>query len=120
VLRLGHLNLTVTDLDRSTAFYGRWFGFDRLLAEYPDGTRFLTDGSGFELGLHPGLTGPSAKPNWHFGFLAPGGDSVRLLMAALLSNEVPVMDAEDEDGYVGFKCLDPDGNVIEVYWEPRP
>lgn len=34
-MRLGHLNITVTDVDTATLFYGRWFGFDRVLAEHP-------------------------------------------------------------------------------------
>jgi len=36
VLRLGHLNLTVSDLNRAATFYATWFGFDQVLAEYPD------------------------------------------------------------------------------------
>ena len=120
MLRVGHLNLTVTDLDRSTEFYSRWFGFDRVLAEYPDGARFLTDRTGFELALHPGLASARTELNWHFGFLAPDGRTVRELVAELLSEEIPVADPAYEQGYVGFKCLDPDGHVIEVYWEPRP
>ena len=118
MLRLGHLNISVADLDRSVAFYGRWFGFDRVLANYSDGTRFITDNSGFELGLHPG--GPTASSgDWHFGFLSPDAAHVRALMASLSAEGVSVIDPGDELGYVGFKCHDPDGHVIEVYWEPR-
>jgi catechol 2,3-dioxygenase-like lactoylglutathione lyase family enzyme len=118
MLRLGHLNITVSDLDRSAAFYGRWFGFDRVLVDYGDGTRFITDGDGFELGLHPGIPKGSAT-DWHFGFLATGAAGVRDLMAALAVAGVVISDLEDEVGYVGFKCRDPDGYLIEVYWEPR-
>ena len=118
VLRLGHLNITVADLDLSVAFYDRWFGFDRVLADYDDGTRFLTDSTGFELGLHPGGPTPSSA-NWHFGFLSPDPTCVRDLMTSLSAAGVPVTDPEDEPTYVGFKCQDPDGHVIEVYWEPR-
>lgn len=118
MLRLGHLNITVADRDRSTDFYGRWFGFDRVLADYPDGTRFITDASGFELGLHAGQ--PIARPaEWHFGFLAPDAETARALRAALAADGVEIIQPEDEDAYVGFKCLDPDGHMIEVYWEPR-
>ena len=119
VLRLGHLNLVVSDLDRSIVFYGRWFGFDRVVADYDDGTRFITDTTGFELGLHPGRPAAS-RPDWHFGFLSPDSDGVRDLMASLSAAGVPISDPEDEPNYVGFKCQDPDGYVIEVYWEPRP
>jgi catechol 2,3-dioxygenase-like lactoylglutathione lyase family enzyme len=119
VLRLGHLNITVTDVDRSTAFYARWFGFDRILADYPDGTRFVTDGSGFELALHHRAGAGPQGGDWHFGFLAADPGTVRSLLTQLRSDAVAVMEVEDEPGYVGFKCEDPDGHVIEVYWENR-
>ena len=118
MLRFGHLNITVADLGRSVAFYGRWFGFDRVMADYGDGTRFITDGDGFELSLHPGVPTPS-DTGWHFGFLSTDAAVVRELMASLSAAGVPISDPEDEASYVGFKCQDPDGYLIEVYWEPR-
>jgi catechol 2,3-dioxygenase-like lactoylglutathione lyase family enzyme len=119
VLRLAHLNITVADLDRSVAFYGLWFGFDQVLVNYADGTRFITDATGFELGLHP--AGPAASVSgWHFGFLSAGPTAVRDLMASLSAEGVPITTSVDEPNYVGFKCRDPDGYVIDVYWEPRP
>jgi catechol 2,3-dioxygenase-like lactoylglutathione lyase family enzyme len=118
VLRLAHLNLTVSDVDRSDEFYRRWFAFDRVLAEYDDGTRFVSDASGFELGLHRG--GPAASSvDWHFGFLASDQATVRELRTAMTAAGVVVIDPEDSRGYVGFKCADPDGYVVEVYFEPR-
>ena len=118
MLRLGHLNLTVSDVERSAVFYRRWFGFDRVLADYPDGTRFVTDDGGFELGLHPGQP---QRPgvDWHFGFLAAHRDAVRDAMSAFTAAGVPVTDREDTPTYAGFKCTDPDGYVIEVYCEAR-
>jgi len=118
MLRLGHLNLNVSDVNRAADFYAAWFGFDRILAEYPDNTRFITDGSGFELALHQEIR--SAAPvDWHFGFLASDARSVRTLMASMHEAGEMVGDLEDSDQYVGFKCRDPDGHEIEVYFEPR-
>ena len=119
VLILRHLNIPVADIDRSSAFYGRWFGFDRLLAEYHDGTRFITDGTGFELALHQIPHRPESATDWHFGFVASDSNDVRHLMASLISAGIRVTDWQEEQGYVGFKCHDPDGYVVEVYWEPR-
>jgi hypothetical protein len=31
---------------------------------------------------------------------------------------VPIVECDDEPDLVSFKCLDPDGWRIEVYWEP--
>jgi catechol 2,3-dioxygenase-like lactoylglutathione lyase family enzyme len=118
VLCLGHLNISVADIDRSRAFYGQWFGFDRMLAEYEDGTRFIADASGFELALHPG---GSAAPrrDWHFGFVASDPDAVRGLRSAMVTSGLRILEPEDTSGYVGFKCEDPDGHIVEVYFEPR-
>jgi catechol 2,3-dioxygenase-like lactoylglutathione lyase family enzyme len=43
---------------------------------------------------------------------------VRTLLARLDADGVAVIERDDEDGYTSFKCLDPDGHRIEVYWEP--
>jgi catechol 2,3-dioxygenase-like lactoylglutathione lyase family enzyme len=117
VLRLGHLNLTVASQEASLAYYRRWFGFDRILAEYEDDTTFITDESGFELALHTGQ--PSAGPGWHFGFLASSADLVRQLAREMEEAGEELVDREDTLAYVGFKCHDPDGHEIEVYYEPR-
>ena len=31
---------------------------------------------------------------------------------------IAIVERDDEAAYVAFKCLDPDGHRIEVYWEP--
>jgi catechol 2,3-dioxygenase-like lactoylglutathione lyase family enzyme len=114
---LRHLNLTVADIDRSIAFYRQWFGFDRVLARYPDGTVFVTDGDGFELAFHPGDAAASAS--WHFGFGLDSRGEVVELAAALSAAQIALVEEHDDPGYVGFKCQDPDGYWIEVYCEPR-
>jgi catechol 2,3-dioxygenase-like lactoylglutathione lyase family enzyme len=118
VARVGHLNLTVADVDASIAFYAAWFGFEQELARYEDGTVFVTDANGFELAFHAGAS--AADDRWHFGFLAATADEVLDLAMRLEAAGVPVVDRLAEPGYTGFKCRDPDGYVIEVYHEPRP
>lgn len=114
---LRHLNLTVEDVERSMSFYRRWFGFDRELARYPDGTVFVTNDDGFELALH---SGPSAAGDgWHFGFTLSSRDEVVELGDALAAAGIELADSHDEPGYTGFKVRDPDGYWIEAYFEPR-
>lgn len=120
LLPFAHLNLTVADLDRSLDFYRRWFGFDGSPTTYSDGTVFVRNRQGFDLALHPG---PPAEPpprSFHFGFRPHDPEQVRRLHEALTSAGVPLIEHLDEPEYVGFKCLDPDGYEIEVYWEPAP
>ncbi|GIE80669.1 hypothetical protein Aph02nite_66190 [Actinoplanes philippinensis] len=118
-MRLRHLGLPVRDHERSLAFYTRWFGFDPATATtYPDGTVIVRDADRFDLALHPVTqTGP-APEFLHFGFAAPSAEAVRDLHGRLLADGVEVIEFDEEPDLVSFKCLDPDGWRVEVYWEP--
>lgn len=114
---LVHLNLTVADLARSKAFYATWFGFDQRPETMSDGTRFVRNGDGFDLALHPGEPPSPPAPTMHFGFRTDDPAEVRTLLASLREAGVPITEHHDEPGYVSLKCLDPDGYEIEVYAE---
>ncbi|MFY1637875.1 hypothetical protein ACN27F_32145 [Solwaraspora sp. WMMB335] len=45
----------------------------------------------------------------------PRPDAVRALLTRL---EVEIVERYDEPTYCAFKCRDPDGHRVEVYWEP--
>ena len=114
---VAHLNITVADLDRSQAFYERWFGFDQRPETYSDGTRFIRNADGFDLALHPGQPPSPPAPTVHFGFRTADADEVRALLSELRAADVPITETHDEPGYVSLKCLDPDGYEIEIYCE---
>jgi catechol 2,3-dioxygenase-like lactoylglutathione lyase family enzyme len=114
---LAHLNLTVTELDRSVAFYARWFGFDQRPHTMPDGTRFLRNDDGFDLALRPGRPPWPPAPMVHIGFRATDADEVRTFLAELKAADVPISETHDEPGHASVKCLDPDGYEIEIYWD---
>jgi catechol 2,3-dioxygenase-like lactoylglutathione lyase family enzyme len=54
----------------------------------------------------------------HFGFDVASPEEARDLRARMIAEGVELVEDEDTEAYVGFKCLDPDGHVIEVSWEP--
>jgi catechol 2,3-dioxygenase-like lactoylglutathione lyase family enzyme len=118
-MRLRHLGIGVRDFERSLRFYSTYFGFDAATAQrYDDGTVIVRDGDRFDLALHP-----AAEPNvpsgfLHFGFALNDAEAVRSLLARLEADDVPVIERADEPELVSFKCLDPDGWRVEVYWEP--
>jgi catechol 2,3-dioxygenase-like lactoylglutathione lyase family enzyme len=121
---LTHLGLPVRDLDRARVFYETWFGFDAGPAQrYADGTLFLRNAEGFDLALHPvgSAAGGAAMPTFfHFGFRFSSADAVRALTDRLSAAGVDVMDRSDEPHLVSTKVRDPDGYVVELYWEPPP
>ena len=116
-LPLVHLNLTVADVERSIGFYRRWFGFTGALRRYVDGTVFVGNDDGFDLALHPGIPGDPPAPAVHFGFRATSPEPVRRLRQELVEAGVTITDQHDLADHVSVKCLDPDGYVIEVYWD---
>ena len=120
-MRLGHLGLPVVDLDRSLAFYAAHFGFDPDTAtRYADGTVIARNADGFDLALHP-VAAVGARPEFlHFGFHLGSAQEVRAVLASISAAGVEVVEEYDDPGLVSFKCLDPDGWPVEVYWEPHP
>ncbi len=120
-MKLNHLALSVRDQDRSIEFYARYFGFDPESARgYPDGVIIVRGADGFSLALGP-EPGDAARrdPGFpHFGFEMETPDEARALRARLVEDGVELVEDEDTPDYVGCKCLDPDGHVIELAWEP--
>jgi len=116
-MHLRHLGLPVRDYPRSLAFYETYFGFDAGTARtYPDGTVIVRNADGFDLALHPGDI--TAQPSFlHFGFAMPDRQRVHELRERMATDGVEIVEQDDEPDLVSFKCLDPDGWRIEVYWE---
>jgi catechol 2,3-dioxygenase-like lactoylglutathione lyase family enzyme len=112
-LDLNHLHLHVKNLNRAQHFYQSHFQF-REHMRYGN-ILFLRNASGFELALVPDRK-PSPFPEWfHFGFRLRDSRAVRKLHSRMSSEGVPVDEIEDHNGYVTFRCVDPDGYSIEVY-----
>jgi catechol 2,3-dioxygenase-like lactoylglutathione lyase family enzyme len=118
-VKIRHLGLPVRDYQRSLRFYTTYFGFDPATAqEYSDGTMIVRDAEHFDLALHPSPEAPPSPTFLHFGFAMVDGDAVHTLRARMEADGVPIVERDDEPDLVSFKCLDPDGWRIEVYWEP--
>lgn len=112
---LNHLHLHVKNLDRAKRFYESYFGFRERVRR--GDILFLRNTSGFDLALAPDRK-PSPLPGWfHFGFRLASARAVRELHDLMISEGAEVDDLEEYPGYVTFRCTDPDGHGIEVYWE---
>jgi catechol 2,3-dioxygenase-like lactoylglutathione lyase family enzyme len=119
VVHLRHLGLPVRDYERSLRFYATHFEFDPATAQsYPDGTVIVRNADRFDLALHPASEPGEAPAFLHFGFAMSAPAAVDALRARLESAGVPIIERDDEPDLVSFKCLDPDGWRVEVYWEP--
>jgi catechol 2,3-dioxygenase-like lactoylglutathione lyase family enzyme len=111
---LNHLHLHVRHLNRSQRFYESYFRF-REPVRHGD-ILFLRNTSGFDLALAPDQR-PVSFPEWfHFGFRLGTVRAVRKLHSRMSSEGVKVSDIEEHADYVTFRCMDPDGYSVEVYW----
>jgi catechol-2,3-dioxygenase len=130
--KIGHVLIAVHDLARSKDFYTRVLGFE-VLEEDPDhGGVFLTIGEGthvIDLVPLPGMQPPRVpqsiaelRPIPGFGHVAFPVSSARDLRRAyfeLVDNQVRVLAAVDHESQESIYFCDPDGNLLEIYWE-RP
>jgi diadenosine tetraphosphate (Ap4A) HIT family hydrolase/catechol 2,3-dioxygenase-like lactoylglutathione lyase family enzyme len=127
---LHHLDLTVTDLARSTAFYASWLpsvGFRRI-EDCPEGP--LWRGERFELGLQA-ATPLGAKRGHdrsspglhHLAFDAPSEAAVDRLYASLVERGAVILDPPARydhyaPGYYAVFFADPDGLKLEYVYTP--
>jgi catechol 2,3-dioxygenase-like lactoylglutathione lyase family enzyme len=119
---LNHLNLRVRDAATCRDFYERHFGFRP--AFQADGGYFIRNDDGFLLALMPADPHQELPQGFHIGFGGATADEVLARREALGSAGVRVGELEDyrpEEQYVTFRCWDPDGTEVEVFWEePTP
>jgi catechol 2,3-dioxygenase-like lactoylglutathione lyase family enzyme len=115
-----HLALPVSDQENSRRFYETYFGFDAEPARcYDDGVLMLYNSEGFSLALKP-TAEPIRLPSFlHFGIHLPSPDAVRRFRGRLAADDITIVEEWDEPEYVGVKCLDPDGYIVEAGWEPH-
>ena len=61
---------------------------------------------------------PVAAPAWtHFGMSLPDRAAVLALRYRLAADGVELEEEWDEPGYASVKCRDPDGYIVEGFWE---
>jgi hypothetical protein len=84
---------------------------------YDDGVLMLYNAAGFALGLGPVDKQPAATPWLHFGVALPGRDAVLALRDRLAADGAEPVGESDESDYVSVKCRDPDGYIVEAWWE---
>jgi catechol 2,3-dioxygenase-like lactoylglutathione lyase family enzyme len=117
-MNLNHLHLKVRSVERAKAFYERFFGLKQSV--WHGDMVFMRDDAGMDLALAPAPS-PEPMPAWfHFGFRQESADAVARLHAAMHEAGATITEPlVAEEDFVFFRCEDPDGYAIEVYWEPQ-
>ena len=117
---LNHLNLRVRDAAACRDFYQSHFGFRPAFEA--DGGYFVRNDDGFLLALIPGQPHQPLPDGFHIGFGLTDPEVVSSLHRELSAAGVrttPIEDFRPGELYATFRCWDPDGTEIEVFWEAR-
>jgi catechol 2,3-dioxygenase len=115
---VGPVRLTVSDVDRSRAFYERSIGLRSF--ERPDGTlAFGPDDAHPLVELRGDSSAPalahSAPGLFHLAILVPTRQDLALALARLAQTHWPLDGASDHLVSEALYLSDPDGNGIEIY-----
>jgi catechol 2,3-dioxygenase-like lactoylglutathione lyase family enzyme len=113
------MNLRVRDAVACRDFYEHHFGFKPAFEA--DGGYFVRNDDGFLLALVPAAAHQALPDGFHIGFGLADAAAVRDVHDRLAEAGVPVTEVGGADPaatYVTFRCWDPDGTEIEIFWEP--
>ncbi len=119
-LGLRHLALNVADISASVEFYLSLFGMQ--IVWQPDAENAYLSSGCDNLALHK-MTSPLTQANQpldHFGFLVQTPEDVDRAAEVLTAHQVRLRQPPrtHRDGSRSLYCFDPDGNVIQVLYEP--
>jgi catechol 2,3-dioxygenase len=122
---IGHVHLTVSDLDRSVAFYRDVLGFEITARYGPDAVFLSAGGYHHHIGLNTwaGRGAPPPAPGttglYHFAILFPDRAALAAAVQRVLAAGVPLEGASDHGVSEAIYLRDPDGNGVELYCD-RP
>jgi len=125
-LRIGHVHLKVSDLDRAIAFYRDVLGLD-VMQRMGSAAAFLSAGGyHHHIGLNTwGSAGGTPPPPGHTGlyhtaFLYPDRAALATAYRRVLAAGIALDGAADHGVSEALYLHDPDQNGVELYWDkPR-
>jgi len=124
-VRIGHVHLKVSDLERAIAFYRDVLGFE-LTQRYGRQAAFLSAGGyHHHIGLNTWESQGSSPPPvsatglYHLAILYPTRAELADALRRLMKAGIPLEGASDHGVSEALYLRDPDGNGVELYWD-RP
>jgi catechol 2,3-dioxygenase len=123
-VKIGHVHMKASDLQKIKAFYVDILGFD-IMMERNDALFLSAGGYHHQLGFNTwesknvGPPPPGTTGLYHIAILYPTradlGDALRRLVKA----NYPIDGVNDHGTHEALYLSDPDGNGLELYWD-RP
>ncbi len=119
--RIGHVHLTVSDLDRALQFYRDVLGFE-VTARYGADAVFVSAGGyHHHIGLNTWAGRGAPRPAegttglYHFAILYPDRDALAAAVRRVLEHGIALEGASDHGVSEAIYLRDPGGNGIELY-----
>lgn len=119
--RIGHVHLTVADLDRALAFYRDLLGFAVTLRYGAEAAFLAAGGYHHHIGLNTwaGRSAPPPAPGttglYHLAIVFPDRPALAPAVRRVLAAGVPLEGAADHGVSEAVYLRDPDGNGVELY-----
>ncbi len=123
--RVGHVHLTVSDLERALTFYRDVLGFTVTARMGPEAVFLSAGGYHHHIGLNTwaGAGAPAPAPGttglYHFALLYPDRRALARAVRRVLDHGVALEGAADHGVSEAVYLRDPDGNGVELYHD-RP
>src|SRR5213595_2224211 len=124
-VRIGHVHLKVTDLERALRFYCGVLVFE-LTQRYGAQAAFLSAGGyHHHIGLNTWESAGGSPPPpattglYHLAILYPARAELADALRRLIQAGIPLEGASDHGVSEALYLRDPDGNGVELYWD-RP
>lgn len=122
-LRIGHVHLRVSDLERAIAFYSGVLGLD-VMQRMGKGAAFLSAGGyHHHIGLNTWQSAGATPPPpghtglFHTAFLYPERKDLSAAYRRVLAAGYSLAGASDHGVSQALYLDDPDGNGVELYWD---
>ena len=121
--RIGHIHLTVGNLERAVRFYTDMLGFS-VTAKFGDSAIFLSSGNyHHHIGLNTWhsknvVPAPVKAPGlFHTAILYPTRKDLAIILKRLMEADYPLTGAADHGVSEALYLDDPDKNGVELYWD---
>ena len=115
-IEIGHVHVSVADLDRAIAFYKRVLGFE--ITHRTDHGVFLGAGSHGQIGLNTDASpGGAASGASRFSVRYPDRRALARALNRVTAAGVSLIGALDHGTFEALYLRDPDGNIVELYYD---
>ena len=125
-VRIGHVHLKVSDIERALGFYRDVLGFE-LTQRYGAGAAFISAGGyHHHIGLNTweslgGSPPPAGRTGlYHLAIVYPTRAALAEAVHGVMTAGIPLDGASDHGVSEAVYLRDPDDNGIELYWDRPP